>query len=467
MSPTATTVLGLLVVAIAIATLARGYDVRLVLFIAAVTLGGIAGDLSPVIRTFLTTVSSEQFVVPICSAMGFAQVLRHSGCDVHLVQLLVKPIRRVRALLIPGAVAVGFIVNISVISQASTAVAVGAVLVPLLRAARLSNTTVGACLLLGASIGGELLNPGAPEMNTVARTLRVESQQCVERVAPLLMVQFIVATTVFWIISLRAERLRQHETIECEDTRLPEFHVNLLKAAIPLVPLILLMIVGPPFSLIKVPPQWIVEPDKFASLRPELNETVRAAYDRAVADAAFSSYGSRLIGASMLIGAVLAAFAAPSRAAATAKVYFEGAGFALTHIVSVIVVATCFGTGIKQLHLDSPIRAFIGDRPDFVWLTAGGLTWAFAFLSGSGMAATQSLFEIFVTKAMSLEQALRVGAVTSIAAAAGRTMSPVAAVVLTCAQLTDANGLAMVRRVAIPLVAATMATVAVAWWRGG
>jgi hypothetical protein len=49
--------------------------------------------------------------------MGFAQVLRYSGCDQHLVQLLVKPIRRVRALLIPGTVAVGCIVNISVRRQ--------------------------------------------------------------------------------------------------------------------------------------------------------------------------------------------------------------------------------------------------------------------------------------------------------------------------------------------------------------
>lgn len=155
--------LGLGVVAVAVVAVARRLDVRLVLFVAALVLGGLAGDLGPVIRTFLVTLSSEQFIVPICSAMGFAQVLRYSGCDQHLVQLLVKPIRRVRALLIPGTVAVGCIVNISVISQASTAVAVSAVLVPLLRAARISATTIGAALLLGASIGGELLNPGIPK----------------------------------------------------------------------------------------------------------------------------------------------------------------------------------------------------------------------------------------------------------------------------------------------------------------
>src|SRR5262249_50059806 len=44
-------------------------------------------------------------IVPICSAVGFAYVLKLTECDVHLVQLLVKPIRAVRGLLIPGGVA--------------------------------------------------------------------------------------------------------------------------------------------------------------------------------------------------------------------------------------------------------------------------------------------------------------------------------------------------------------------------
>ena len=51
--------------------------------------------------------SNEKFVVPICCAMGFAYVLRHTGCDQHLVQLLVKPVRRVRILLLPGTVLIG------------------------------------------------------------------------------------------------------------------------------------------------------------------------------------------------------------------------------------------------------------------------------------------------------------------------------------------------------------------------
>src|SRR3982751_5654045 len=155
------------VIAAAVWAVARGADVRLALIVAAVVLGLLAGKPEVVLREFLATFSNEKFVVPICSAMGFAYVLRHTGCERHLVLLLVAPLRYVRVLLVPGVVLVGFLVNIPVISQTSTAVCIGPVIVPLMRAAGYSMATIGACLLLGASVGGELLNPGAPELLTV------------------------------------------------------------------------------------------------------------------------------------------------------------------------------------------------------------------------------------------------------------------------------------------------------------
>src|SRR5947209_18840285 len=191
---------GLLVIAAAVFAIARRVDVRLALLMAALALGVLARDVPPIVRAFFATLTNEQFVVPICTAMGFAHVLRHSGCDQHLVHLLTRPLRSARVLLIPGSVLVGFVVNISVISQASTIVAVGTVLVPLLRAARMSPTTIGAVLCLGASIGGELLNPGAPELNTVAKRVGVPATECVPRVLPLLLVQLAVAVAVFWPI---------------------------------------------------------------------------------------------------------------------------------------------------------------------------------------------------------------------------------------------------------------------------
>src|ERR1700758_120577 len=94
---------GLAVIAVAVFAVVRRVDVRLALTLAALALGLLARQLEVIVQTFLATLSKEQFVVPICSAMGFAYVLRQTGCDQHLVHLLVRPLERMRSLLVPGA----------------------------------------------------------------------------------------------------------------------------------------------------------------------------------------------------------------------------------------------------------------------------------------------------------------------------------------------------------------------------
>jgi C4-dicarboxylate transporter, DcuC family len=79
------------------------------------------------------------------------------------------------------------------------------------------------------------------------------------------------------------------------------------------------------------------------------------------------------------------------------------------------------------------------------------------------MAATQSLFGFFAGPAVAQGQdPALVGAVVSLAAAAGRTMSPVAAVVLMCATLTNTNPFDLTRRLAVPLLFGIIVVVAAA-----
>jgi C4-dicarboxylate transporter, DcuC family len=91
---------------------------------------------------------------------------------------------------------------------------------------------------------------------------------------------------------------------------------------------------------------------------------------------------------------------------------------------------------------------------------AGVLPCAFALLCGSGMAATQSLYGFFAAPAFAANvDPTHVGAVVAITAAAGRTMSPVAAVTLIVAGLTNTHPLELVRRVALPLLAAVVTVI--------
>jgi|GEM_PF-202490 len=473
-------VVALLAAAGAVALVVKGWDVRLVLLSAALVTACAAGTVPVVLREFLATFSNEKFVVPICTAMGFAYVLKHTGCERHLVLLLIRPLRRVKFLLVPGVVLVGFVVNIPLISQTSTAVCLGAVVVPLMRAAGYSLPTIGACLLLGASVGGELLNPGAPELLTVfSKTGVSTTEQARSYLPPLVFTQLAVSTLVIWAMSAWWERKAEEPTPPAPlpegkgesrlaaldepepalsapaseasgDSPLPfreggpggvgepaepePERINILKALVPLVPLVLLFAAAPPFSVIDIPDAWVIARKADGTRDP--------------------AYSSRLIGLAMLVGVLVAAAVTPNKARDCVKEFFNGAGYGFANIVSLIVTATCFGKAIESAGVARALGELIARAPELMQPLAALVPLAFAALCGSGMASTQSLYGFFHAPAEALGlNPVDVGALVSLGSAAGRTMSPVAAVVLMCASLTGANPFALAKRVAVPLLA--------------
>jgi DcuC family C4-dicarboxylate transporter len=442
----------LAVIAVTVVAILRRAEVRLTLLLAALALGVLAGRPMVIVRSFLDYFTSEQFLVPLGCSMGFAYVLRHTDCDQHLIHLLIRPLGYVRPLLVPGVAVVGLLVNVPVISQASTAVAVGTVLVPILRAARVSPVTAGAALLLGSSLGGDMLNPGAPEWRTVSHAVNstrgqlgapaaeVRGVDCVTRTAPLLLVEAAVAVGVFWLVSWRADarRFRAEAGAGAAPDGRPAFRVNLVKALVPLVPLTLLFLTAlpPPFRAFGVPREWLMP------ARPHPG----------------ASFDSRLIGLAMVVGAVLAALTDRRKAAGTAKMFFEGVGYAFTNIISVIVAANCFGDGVKESGLAVHLERAVTAAPGLLLPAAAGLPMGFAWICGSGMASTQSFYRFFLGPAEAAgEDPLLVGGVVALSAAGGRTLSPVAAVVLLCASLSGAEPLGLVRRLVLPVAAGVAA----------
>ena len=444
--------LALVVIALAIFAIYRGLEVRLTLFLAAAVLGIMAGNPQIILQTFFTTFTNEKFVVPICAAMGFAYVLRHTGCDQHLVHLLVRPLTRVRFLLLPGTVVVGFLVNMPVVSQTSTVVTIGPVVIPILLAARFSPLVIGAALLLGSSIGGELFNPGAPELRTTIvesqkaadliqrGDLILDSQHCIQRILPLNILGLVLATGVLWWWSIKQDRDVAMPTSGVTALDEASFVINPLKAMVPLVPLLLLYLAAPPFEVLQVPLDWLEDLPK--------------------GQAPAGRFESRLIGTAMLAGVAVAALATWSRAGGVAAAFFEGAGYGFANIVSLIVTATCFGKGIEIVGLAQALGDLIQLMPGLLIPAAGLFSLGFAILCGSGMATAQSLFPFFAGSALQSDiDPLHVGAVVSLAAAAGRTMSPVAAVTLMTARLTDTNPFQLSKAVAWPLLISTTAII--------
>lgn len=403
---------------------ALGFDVRLVLLIGAVPLFLAHGGMASMLERMVAQMTSRATVVPIGSAVGFAFVLRATGCDRHLVELLLIPIRRARALLVPGGIAAGYVINTTIVSQAGTASVLGPILLPLLRAGGLGPAQAGAVLLLGASMGGELFNPGAVEMRKLAELTGMPGPALVRQSAWLNLSACSTALLTFWLLSLRigptdAAGDDVDAAAKADDSSEP-FDINLFKAIVPVVPLVILM--GEPM-LGQASPLYGIE-------------------------------GPPRILAAMLIGIVAAGLASPRSIRGLASAFFEGAGYAYYHVISLIVAASTFAEGVRLSGLIAVVIRHIARWPDLALAAGMAGPWTLAVISGTGIAPAVAVMEFFVPAARSMRlDPVKLGIVSALGAHFGRTMSPAAAVVMVCATLAHARPAALIRQVAPPLFA--------------
>lgn len=84
----------LIVVLITIYALIKRYETRCVLLASGFAMA--IFSLKPMIafQQFDASMTRSSLIIAICSAMGFAATISLTKCDVHLVALLTKPLRR-------------------------------------------------------------------------------------------------------------------------------------------------------------------------------------------------------------------------------------------------------------------------------------------------------------------------------------------------------------------------------------
>ena len=443
--------------------LVRRHDIRLVLLASAAAMyflratqpevGGHRWDLfGQYFLEFAKGMTNPASVVPICSAMGFAYVCKHTKCDAHLVHMLISPLRHIRPLLVPGGIAVAFVVNSAIVSQTSTVAVVGPVLIPLLLAGGISRRTAGALLLLGGSMGGELLNPAAVEVTAIKMLTQQDTNTVVRHILPWNLIASGTALIVFWMMSLYWQKrdsrgeaaLPESDALDTMDvphagvtfamTRdesdaLPR--VNVLYALVPLVPILLLMFVKP----------FIPLPEAF-----RYSENNKVAEQAAIASA-------------MLIGVTVAGLFTrnnPDRITAT---FFEGAGFAFAYVIPVIAGATMFAEGMRINGLIDDMARLLRTAPHYLTVAAVVVGWLAAIITGTAVGTAPLIINMLLPIAMAgggasaTTTGMRVGAHAAIAAQFGRTSSPVAPVVIMCATLSRDRPIALVLRVLPPLAA--------------
>jgi DcuC family C4-dicarboxylate transporter len=278
-----------------------------------------------------------------------------------------------------------------------------------------------------------------------------DSERCVRRIWPLDLIGLCAGLLTFWWLAHRRDAgapSNPQADVAAEPAHAlpPDWPRDFLgwalymgKAIVPLLPLLFLYFCSYPLNWIPIDKSLLDTPD---------------------ASGQYPHFDARLIGAAMLLGVAAAAVMTPTKLNGIAASFFEGAGFGFAHIISLIVVAQCFAEGIRLIGIAQAIGDFIQDWPDLLVPLAGLMPFGFGSLCGSGMATTQGLFGFFAEPALQLGvDPTHVGAVVSIAAAAGRTVSPVAAVTMMCARMTGTKPLELTKQVAIPVLVAVACVV--------
>ena len=421
----------LLIIGAAIYLMIRQVEVRLVLFGAGLLLALLVGKPLLVFDAFTNALVEGGTVPSICTAMGFAAVLKATHCDKHLVYMLLAPVRRIRWAVAPGGILAAFLVNMAVPSQASTAALIGPILAPLLIRTGYSPVATAAALVLGASMGGDLLNPGARDVQAIAHSSHFDPKFLSARVIPAVAAGALVAAVSFALMNRARKPMpgTEHEDVAEEGTGVP-FHVDPVRALIPLVPIILLLL-----AFIGFPPlRWLTQ------LPAEAAQTTPAGFEWRRLESALP------VVRAMLVGVMLAGAVGWRDLQQHVRSLFEGIGTAYGGIISLIVTARCFGAGVAAAGVTAAMIQFLQANPLFAPVLTAGTPWLLATLSGSGSGAIQALAGSFLAHLDPGHAPVKLCTLACLAGAFGRTMSPVAAVVIYSSTLLGVSPTDLVRK---------------------
>lgn len=407
---------GAMIVLLTFAAIIKKYETRLVLFLSGVAMSALAGKPVEAINAFSAAMINSGLVPVICTVMGFAFVMKLTKCDAHLVHLLAAALGKFRVILIPGTVVVTFLINIALPSAAGCGAAVGAIMIPTLIGAGVSPV-MAACAVL-AGTWGSVFNPGTAHVPFIAKLGNTDVMTVIAGHTMASIVDMFVVAILLTIIArvLKEDGSGEVGTgnaVKAND----DFRVSFLKASVPVIPLLLLVLGSKQIHLI-----------------PEIS-----------------------VPAAMLIGTALGFAVTLTKVDEVSKQFFDGMGNAYGNVIGIIIAAAVFTKGMELIGLTGALITAMKSSEAVARLAATFGPFIIAVLGGSGDAATLAFNGAITPHAAQFGFGiLPMGSQAFIAGALGRSMSPVAGVAIVCAGLAQVNPIEMAKRNAIPMIAAAV-----------
>jgi len=413
---------GVIVVVLAFVAIVKKYEARLVLFLAGVLMCFIGGLPNDVIKALTKAMTNNSLVPTICTVMGFSYVMKLTECDKHLVNSISGLLRRGRVVLVPIAFFLTWWISLAIPSASGCSAAVGSILIPTLIAAGVHPAMAGAVVLAGT--WGSAISPGNAHNPFVADLAGTDMMTVVLNETPASVVASVTCVIAMTIIAVvfhegADENRRVAYLAEQGESVVAarEFHVNPLRAIVPLVPLVLLVLGS-----------------KQVAVLPEVS-----------------------VPASMIIGVVLGFLVTFQDAQEICRRFFRGMGDAYADVIGLIVCATIFTTGMTAIGLTGALTDLMKNS-DTMAAAAGTFGPFFiAVISGSGDAAAFAFNGAITPFAEQFGMSIMdLGSLAQIAGAMGRSMSPVAGAAIICAGLAHVNPIELAKRNAIPCLVAAV-----------
>ena len=156
----------------AVWALVKRYETRLVLITAGLLMAVISWEPMVAFKQFDKSMTNGSLIIAICSAMGFAAVVSLTKCDVHLVALLTKPLKKLGIMLLPACMVVVSLISIAIPSTSGLVAAVGPTVIPLMVRAGF-HPAIAAATVVG-SITTAYLSPGVSHNAFIAKLANLE-----------------------------------------------------------------------------------------------------------------------------------------------------------------------------------------------------------------------------------------------------------------------------------------------------
>ena len=383
---------------------------------------------------FTSYMTKAGLIKAICASMGFAFVMKFTGCDRALVNLLTRPLGNIGFLLIPIVVALTYFINIAIPSAAGCSAAVGATLIPVMMAAGVKPEMAGAAVFAGTF--GSVLSPGSAHNVFVADMVKAHNPSYT--VQDVIAVQFSSAITalivVLIVMSITAivckdytkgvNYLAQREggansaasnSAEGSNLDAQPQKINVLYALMPLVPLVILVIGG-----------------------TSLNQV------------SFLKWTKMGVAEAMLLGAILTIAVTLTDPQKITKEFFKGMGSAYAEIIGIIIAAGVFVAGLSACGAIDFVIEWLKNEQGYVKFGGTFVPFFMGVVTGSGDAASMA-FNTAVTvhaDALGFEQD-KLGMAVAISGALGRSASPIAGACIVCAGLAMVNPIQIAKRTAL------------------